>query len=84
MLVRHGPGGPDPKTLGLLAEGVTETRSIPESAFRPPGIAPPDAAYLGDVATEEGGMIELLNVDSMLPDGLRSMLFAPPRSGGHE
>lgn len=55
--------------LGLLAERVTETVEMPESAFSKPGIHSDDAPFLGGIMMEENEMIQYIDLD-MLPNCL--------------
>jgi hypothetical protein len=46
--------------------------------FAPSGITSDDAPYLGDVATDEHGMIHRLRVESLLPAPMRAALLSQP------
>lgn len=81
VLVRYAAGTTgtgEADLLGLIAERVTGIERIDESAFCEPGIATDaDAPYLGKVATASG-MLQLVEVEHLLPDTVRALLF-PPR-----
>jgi len=55
--------------LGMLAERVTETVEMPESAFSKPGIHSDDAPFLGGIMMEENEMIQYIDLD-LLPNCL--------------
>ena len=63
-------------TLGLLAEAVTETLWIEESAFADTGVTVDTAPYLGRAAHSSQGMVRSINVADLLPHQLRTQLFA--------
>ena len=63
-------------TLGLLAEAVTETLRIEESAFADTGVTVDTAPYLGRAAHSSQGMVRSINVADLLPHQLRAQLFA--------
>jgi chemotaxis-related protein WspB len=64
--------------IGLLAEQVMETIQRPESDFVDSGVAAVDSPYLGSVATEKSGIIQRVEVNRLLPQGLREQLFSQP------
>jgi chemotaxis-related protein WspB len=74
VLVRY----PDPagdRLLGLIAERATDTlRARPED-FTPSGVDNPAAPYLGPVLADAQGVIQRVEVQALLPPGLRDMLF---------
>ena len=63
-------------TLGLLAEAVTETLRIEESAFADTGVKVDTAPYLGRAAHSSQGMVRSITVADLLPQQLRAQLFA--------
>jgi chemotaxis-related protein WspB len=65
-------------SLGLLAEHVTGVQAIAADALREPGIA--GAAFLGQVAGSAAGMLQLVQLDQLLPADVRALLF-PARAG---
>jgi chemotaxis-related protein WspB len=66
--------------LGLLAERVTETISRRETEFQPSGIEIEDARFMGKVAFDEKGrMIQRLELDEILPEGVRKSLYPEGR-----
>jgi chemotaxis-related protein WspB len=69
------PAGGATRPLGLQAEHVAGVDSIDPEALRAPGID--SAPFLGQVAGSEHGMLQLVDVDALLPPDLRALLFAP-------
>jgi chemotaxis-related protein WspB len=66
--------------LGLLAERVTETISRQESDFQSSGIEIEDARFMGKVTFDEKGhMIQRVEMDRILPEGVRKSLFSEDR-----
>ncbi|MES2709398.1 MAG: chemotaxis protein CheW [Verrucomicrobiota bacterium] len=64
--------------LGLLAEKTTKTLRRAEADFVDPGIAPPEAPYLGPMTRDAGGMIQRVEVGALLPESVRAVLFRQP------
>lgn len=77
ILVHYRPDEPGTRLLGLLAEHATETMSRHPSEFRDSGLDLPDAPYLGPVAVDEGGLVQWVQVDQLIGDELRDLLFQP-------
>jgi chemotaxis-related protein WspB len=66
--------------LGLIAEKATETfRRDPES-FAPAGVASAGAPYLGPVCMDARGMIQWIDIESLLPESVSRSLFAAVKS----
>jgi chemotaxis-related protein WspB len=78
ILLVHLPGndGTTP-LLGLMVERVTDTLTSQDVTFVPSGISADEAPYLGDVATDEHGMIYRLRVEALLPAPMRVALLSP-------
>ena len=64
--------------LGLLVEKVTETIRLERSAFVSSGVEVSDAPYLGPVARDSRGIIQWIQLDLLLPQALRDLLFCQP------
>jgi len=76
ILLVHYPGEEGlPQILGLMVERVTDTLTSHDVSFAPAGIAADDAPYLGEVATDEHGMIHRLRVEALLPAPVRVALL---------
>jgi chemotaxis-related protein WspB len=63
------------RTLGLLAERVTETVKIDDAAFTATGLSMPDAPYLGQAARCDADLIQRVSVADLLPAGVQAQLF---------
>jgi chemotaxis-related protein WspB len=62
--------------LGLIAEQVTETVKLADRDFEKVNINIPEAPFLGKVARDAKGIVQLLNVDKLLSSKARDILFA--------
>ena len=79
ILLVHYPGEDGlSQILGLMVERVTDTLTSHDVSFAPAGIAADDAPYLGEVATDEHGMIHRLHVEFLLPAPMRAALLSQP------
>ena len=63
------------RTLALMLEGVTETGHRDPADFVPCGLDSPRARYLGPVLDEPEGMLQWVDVDALLSDEARALLF---------
>jgi chemotaxis-related protein WspB len=45
------------------------------SDFSPAGVRVDDAAYLGPVATDQRGVVQLVDVSALLPHDIQDLLF---------
>lgn len=76
IVLMHYPSPEKPENiLGLLAERITETRTIEERELRSTGILVRNAKYLGRVLPDGGQMIQWLNIEHLLPADLKDVLF---------
>jgi chemotaxis-related protein WspB len=79
ILLVHYPGDDGtPHILGLMVERVTDTLTSRDLTFAPAGITADEAPYLGEVATDEHGMIHRLRVEALLPAPMRVALQSQP------
>lgn len=77
ILVRHPPQ--NGRVVGLYAERVTEAIDLDTARAAPPGIAIPEAPYLGEVYfAEDDQMIQLVRIDQLFQGGSRAMLIGEP------
>ncbi|MES2259561.1 MAG: chemotaxis protein CheW [Pseudomonadota bacterium] len=60
-------------TLGLLAERVLGVQEVPEQALADSGVRA--APFLGAVAGDAAGIVQLVELDHLLPADLRAALF---------
>jgi chemotaxis-related protein WspB len=63
------------RLIGVLAEKLTEVMRIDESQFKPSGVTNDNARYLGDVVTDNRGILQRLKVSELLPKTAQKMLF---------
>lgn len=62
--------------LGLLAERVLGVQTIDADALADSGVQA--APYLGQVASDSGGIVQLVELAQLLPPALRAILFSDP------
>jgi chemotaxis-related protein WspB len=61
--------------LGLVAERATQTVRHEASAFAPSPITNAGAPYLGPVVTDARGILQWIDVRTLLPPSFRDLLF---------
>jgi chemotaxis-related protein WspB len=64
-----------PHLLGLIVEGATQTRRIARDQFADAGVATPHARWLGPVANDGQGLVQWVQVQHMLTDEVRALLY---------
>ena len=84
IMVRLRETASGPALLGLLAERVTDTLLKPLSSFQPAQGATEVRPFLGGVALDERGLIQLLHIERLAREALEPPLSAMPEllSGG--
>ena len=75
VLLRIKTPGQSENIVGLLAEKVTEVMRLFENDFKKSGVKNAKAKYLGDVITDNYGILQRLNVSELLPKAAKKMLF---------
>ena len=75
LVVRYRAGSVDAK-LGLRVENATETLKINADDLQHPGVASPDAAFLGQIFQHHSGLVQLVNVEHLLSETLAATLYA--------
>jgi chemotaxis-related protein WspB len=75
VLVDYPDGRGGTRLLGLLAEQVTETMRRNPEDFRDAGVEVPDAPWLGPVTSDEGGLVQRVDVEQLLTPEVRALLF---------
>jgi chemotaxis-related protein WspB len=77
IVLVHYPCGDDGAThlLGLIVEKATQTERHAPSDFVASGITSADAPYLGPVATDARGLLQWIDVQTLLPPAVRDVLF---------
>ena len=81
VLIHYEVGGRK-HILGLMAERVTEVVSIPDKEIKDSHVSLRSAPYLGKVAVENNEMVQLLNLNKILPAALANTLFADAAEAG--
>ncbi|WP_024303716.1 chemotaxis protein CheW [Pseudogulbenkiania sp. MAI-1] len=66
------------RRLGLIAERVTGTLRRGQEDFVSPGISNAEAPYLGPVTSDAQGMVQWLDIGTLLPAAVRDVLYNPP------
>jgi chemotaxis-related protein WspB len=61
--------------LALIAERATDTMRRDPSEFVASGITNDRAPYLGHVTTSSRGVVQRIDVETLLPDSVRDVLF---------
>jgi chemotaxis-related protein WspB len=83
ILVRHPPAPAAGRVIGLYAERVTEAINLDAARAAPPGIAIPDAPYLGEVffLGDDQEMIQLVRIDQLFQGAARTMMLVDEVAG---
>jgi chemotaxis-related protein WspB len=76
LLVRYPDNGPGHRLLGLLVEDATQVLRLLEDQFTHPGIRNDGAPYLGAVAATQDGLVQRVDLRSLLAPQLHELLFA--------
>ena len=77
LLVRYpADGGRSEHLLGLVAEQATELLRLDDAAFVDCGVRDGGTRDLGPVASTAAGLVQRVDVTTLLPPGLRARLFA--------
>jgi chemotaxis-related protein WspB len=75
VLVNYADGRGATRLLGLLAEHVTDTMRREATDFVASGIGRDGAASSGRITTDARGVVQWIDVNSLLPAPLREVLF---------
>jgi chemotaxis-related protein WspB len=59
--------------LALMAERVMGVQDVSDAALQAPGVKA--APFLGEVAGDAEGIVQLIELEQLLPAGLRALLF---------
>jgi chemotaxis-related protein WspB len=78
ILIRYAPDRGPARLLGLIAERATATVRHGESDFAASGITTDRAPYLGPVVTDAQGMLQRVDVHTLIPAPVREALFRTP------
>lgn len=63
--------------LGLMVERVSHLENIDPSLFSTSGVSNADAPYLGKVTATDGLLLQLIELEHVLPAEVRRLLFQP-------
>jgi chemotaxis-related protein WspB len=61
--------------LGLLVEGATRTIQRSLAEFVEAGVEVKNSPYLGPVATDAEGIVQLIDIHQLLPENVQEQLF---------
>lgn len=76
VLVHYGAEAPgERRILGLLVERATGALRRDPASFVPAGVASKAAPFLGSVSPGGDGLIQLIQVDNLLPAAVKDALF---------
>ncbi len=78
ILVNYHAQSGESHLLGLLAEETTETIRREETDFVPAGVVADGTPYLGPVTNDARGMIQRVEVNQLLTQEVRDLLFRQP------
>ena len=79
IVLVHYPGADGrPRLLGLIAERATQTVRREEKDFVASGVTSDGASYLGPVVADARGLLQWLDVRTLLPPAVRDVLFKQP------
>lgn len=76
VLVRYADGTGATHVLGLIAERATDTLRCEPGDFAAFGISTGSAPYLGPVIRDSRGLIQRIDIDGLLSETIRTLLFA--------
>lgn len=76
LLIDYHDGAAATHLLGLIVERVTAIEQIDIAVFTQPGVSAEHAPFLGKVAAHDGALLQLVNVEHLLTEEVRSILFA--------
>jgi len=78
VIVHHPDEAGRLRPLGVVAERATAILRCEPQAFVAPGITPECAPYLGPVARDDRGLVQRIDVGSLLPAPVRRALLNAP------
>lgn len=77
-VVRYPVDGTHTRALGLIMEHATDTVRRSPDDFVPSGVSNQATPYLGPVAPDSDGVIQLIELSALLPAPVRDLLFRRP------
>ena len=80
VLVHYPDADGQTRLLGLIAERATQTVRHEEKDFVASGVTSDGASYLGPVIADARGLLQWLDVRTLLPPSVRDVLFKQARA----
>jgi chemotaxis-related protein WspB len=81
VLVHYPDHAGQAHLLGLIAERATQTARHAATDFVPSGITNAGAPYLGPVVVDAQGLLQWIDVRTLLPPSFRDLLFTAAMDG---
>ena len=75
ILVNYPEAGESTNILGLLAEHATSAAVRTDETFADSGVDSPDAPWMGEISIGDKEMIQVIKIENLLTDELKSKLF---------
>jgi chemotaxis-related protein WspB len=75
ILTNDGAGSDIVRMLGIIVEKATGTLKVKAETFMNAGVSIPQASYLGPVLSDANGLIQMIEVDRLLPEEIRAALL---------
>lgn len=84
VLLHYQDAGTDGRLLGLLVQQATFTFRGEPAEFAPTDVEVKTAPYLGPVMSDDEGIIQLIEVQRLLPSSVKEQLFLHASQSGQE
>lgn len=75
ILVNYVTNNDEGHVLGLIIERVTDMIHLEDDGFVAQVIANDESSYISEVVTDQAGIIQKIDVEKILPDHVRDVLF---------
>lgn len=75
ILVEYTSSIDESHVLGLIVEHVTDMIYLSEDIFEAPVVHVNENRFVSDVATDQTGLIQRIDVEKLLPEHIRDVLF---------
>jgi chemotaxis-related protein WspB len=76
VVVRYPLASGESRSLGLLAEQVTDLVHLREDQIESTGVSAPGAEFMGGVVRVEGRLVQVVSPTGILGDTVRDLLFS--------
>jgi chemotaxis-related protein WspB len=70
--------GPPGARIGLRVESANDAIQVEPADFMDTGVTAPDARYLGKVIQHRLGLIQLIDIERLIPESLQQCLYQEP------